>query len=386
MSIKSVAHRAHQLLASAVDPAFKRSHFYELTAAAFGYGSYAALGAESVLFNARPPTAKLGATQVAGVRERCVSLGYPALTAEVIADEVCKLLSEQCLGAIRLVDLVHLLRQRNHDDDGEADDELDAPDHENRFEDFTLPSAEELPAWILLEGLRGTAQRGSALAHYAIALLHEPDRYAAHESRISPYWHTQRQASVELVGVQIEWADAYERQESSKTDYEFHLRAAAKLGYKDALLDLAEHFGDPAVFDVRLDLSDKDPTQMAQLAKSLGRSDEAKRWLTITAESGNTEAMRDLIEGGDSGDLRACWKWIYLAKLYGTDLTADDYHAINEDGSAYDDDVGGPVYADGRDGIELEGLSPEDDRIADLAAREIYERNGDHLEADDATE
>lgn len=381
MSIKSIAHLAHQLVASTADTAFKRSHFYELTAAAFGYGSYAALGAESVLFNVRPPVAKLTPTQVMAVRERCVSLGYTAQAADAISVAISSLLSEHGFDVIRLDDLVHLLRQRNHDDAWDAEVEPLAQDHGNRLEDFELPSTEYLPGWVLLESLQGAAQRGSALAHYAIALLHEPDHYAEDESEINSYWHAQRKAGVELVGAKAEWADAFERQESSKINYEAHLRAAAKLRYKDALLDLAEHFGDPSVFDARLDLSDKDPAQMADLAQSLGRPDDAKHWLTIAAEGGDIEAMRDLIEGYGCGDLQACWRWFYLAKLHGTDLAADQYHAISEDGSEYDDDVGGPMYADGRDGINLESLSPENDRQAQLAALEVYERNRDRLEA-----
>lgn len=34
----------------------------------------------------------------------------------------------------------------------------------------------------------------------------------------------------------------------------------------------------------------------------------------------------------------------------------DEYRAINEDGSDYDDDVGGPAYVGGRGGVELEPI------------------------------
>lgn len=389
MSIKSLAHLAHQRVASAVGPVFKRSHFYELTAAAFGYGSYAALGAESVLFNRSSPVSELTASRVAAVREKCVSLGYTAQVAEVIASAICGLLNECGLSFIRLDDLVDLLRQRNHEgrwqvDEGrgdygeeELDDGPEAADRELSIEDFMLPSTKELPAWVLLESLQAAAQRGSAQAHYAIALLHEP--YSHEDDRgVSSYWYTQRKAGAELSGAKAEWADAYEQQESSKVEHEMHLRAAARLGYKEALVDLAEHFGDPAVFDMHLDLSDKDPAWMADLAKSLGRPDEEKRWLTIAAEHGDTEAMRDLIEGYDAGDLEACWKWLHLAVLHGEDLTADQYRAIHEDGRPYDDDVGGAMYADGRDGVKLERLAPDADWQSQVAALEIFNRARGH--------
>jgi hypothetical protein len=384
MSIKSLAHLAHQRVAAAVGPVFKRSHFYELTAAAFGYGSYAALGAESVLFNSSSPVPELTASRVAAVREKCISLGYTAQVSEVIASAICSLLNECGLSFIRLDDLVDLLRQRNHEDpwqvdesrrdygEEELDDVPEDADRELSIEDFMLPSTKELPAWVLLESLQAAAQRGSAQAHYAIALLHEPDSHDEDDRGVSPYWYTQRKAGAELSGAKADWADAYEQQEFSKVEHEMYLRAAAKLGYKEALVDLAQHFGDPAVFDMHVDLSDKDPAWMADLARSLGRPDQEKRWLTIAAELGDTEAMRDLIEGYDAGDLKACWKWLYLAELHGEDLTQNHHHAINDDGSPYDDDVGGPMYVGGLDGVSLERLSADEDLQSKDAALEIY--------------
>ena len=56
------------------------------------------------------------------------------------------------------------------------------------------------------------------------------------------------------------------------------------------------------------------------------------------------------------------------------DLTKDEYRAIHEAGSDYDDDIGGPMYADGADGIELPPLPPEADARALQAACEIFSR------------
>jgi len=64
----------------------------------------------------------------------------------------------------------------------------------------------------------------------------------------------------------------------------------------------------------------------------------------------NPDAMLELIEGYNSEDLKQCWTWVYLAELLGTDLTKDDYVALHEDGSLYDDDVGGSLYIGGRGG------------------------------------
>ena len=49
-------------------------------------------------------------------------------------------------------------------------------------------------------------------------------------------------------------------------------------------------------------------------------------------------------------------------------------YAINEDGSDYDDDVGGPAYVAGRDGVDLEPLAPAQDAAARLAAQKLFEQ------------
>ncbi len=101
---------------------------------------------------------------------------------------------------------------------------------------------------------------------------------------------------------------------------------------------------------------------------------DAKHWLTVAAESGDTDAMLRLIEEHDQGDLARCWTWVYLSRLIGTDLTKDAHYAINEDGSEYDDDVGGPAYVAGRDGVDLDPLSAEQDASARDAAQDLFEQ------------
>lgn len=109
------------------------------------------------------------------------------------------------------------------------------------------------------------------------------------------------------------------------------------------------------------------------IAERMGRTSDAKHWLTLAAESGDTDAMLQLIKEYDHADLQRCWTWVYLSRLVGTDLTRDAHYAINEGGSDYDDDVGGPAYVAGRDGVDLEPLSAEQDATARLAAQKLFE-------------
>lgn len=372
MSIKSVAHLAHQRITSNAERSFKRTHFYELIAAAFGYGSYAALGAEAVLFaGADPVVQEQLAARIAAVSERCRELDYSGPASLLIASELCDVLTQQRLDVIRLHELVRTLREDTHP---EAWDE-DAPEVDRRiFWDDIRPTEPEsaTTAAILIESLKAAADRNMGLAHYSLALLYGSDQYIESDEQVRPYWYEQQQAGVVLEGVQIEWADAYEQHITAKRAFELHLRAATRLGLADAAVDLAKHFRDANVFDSKHDLSDQDPRQMSDLAASLGRPVDARRWLTHAAESGDTGAMRRMIEEHDADDLETCWKWLHLAKLFGVDLTADDYHAINEDGSEYDDDIGGPMYADGVDGIELAPIAPHADALARKAAQEIF--------------
>lgn len=152
------------------------------------------------------------------------------------------------------------------------------------------------------------------------------------------------------------------------------MREAARLGQQDALLDLADRFDDPAFFEQAAPHSDADPTVIAKIAQRLGRHDDAKKWLTVAAEAGDTEAMRQLIEEYDQRDLVRCWTWVYLAKLMDVDLTKDEHYAINEDGSPYDDDAGGAAHVGGRDGVAIDPISAKQDAVARDAAQKLLGR------------
>lgn len=132
--------------------------------------------------------------------------------------------------------------------------------------------------------------------------------------------------------------------------------------------------GDPSFFERPRHDVGADPSAIAEIAERLGRVADAKHWLTVAAENGDTDAMLRLIEEHDQGDLARCWTWVYLSRLVGTDLTKDAYYAINEGDSEYDDDVGGPAYAAGRDGIDLAPISAEQDAAAKRAAQGLFEQ------------
>ena len=94
----------------------------------------------------------------------------------------------------------------------------------------------------------------------------------------------------------------------------------------------------------------------------ISTDDRPRKWVSFQPTlTGNKNVNSDLL--GDAYEY-----------LVGTDLSKDAYYAINEDGSDYDDDVGGPAYAAGRDGIDLAPISAEQDAAAKQAAQGLFEQ------------
>lgn len=374
MTIKQLAFDTQQHLQAQTSTTFKRSHVYELLAAAFGFNSYASFCAEHV-FTQGGLTSRRPAKYGESVGRRSLELDYLPETALLLAQALPDYLAEQDIGVIRIADLVaHLRYETNRVTDHELDEFDDDPEDE---EDTYGPwfDRESLATPILLEGLLAAANKGDADAHYALALIYAPsdDPYDEPSSG-SDYWYNEARNGRVLSGVEKEWADEYAGMLARSDKYEHHLRAAGALDHEAALLEMSERFGDPAFFDRQGDFcASIDAAHAADVAEHLGRRKDAWRWRTIAAQQGDTEAMRELIEGYDRLNLQQCWTWFYLAELLGTDLAKDEYRAINEDGSDYDDDVGGPAYVGGRGGVELEPIDADQDAAARQAAASLHQ-------------
>lgn len=373
MTIRQLAFDAQQHLQAKTGNTFKRSHVYELLAAAFGFNSYASFCAEHV-FTQGGLTSRGPAKHSESVGRRSLELDYRPETALQLAQALPTYLTDQDIGVIRIADLVaHLRYESNRGTDHEIGESDDDPEDE---EDIYGPwfDCESLASPILLEGLTAAAEKGDANAHYALALIYDPsdDPYDV-PSAGSNYWYNEERNGRVLTGVEKEWADEYAAMLSRSEKYEHHLRTASALDHEAALLEMAERFGDPAFFERPTNFSTNiDAPHAADVAEHLGRRKDSWRWRTIAAQQGDTEAMRELIEGYDRLNLQQCWTWFYLAELLGTDLSKDEYRAINEDGSDYDDDVGGPAYVGGRGGVELEPIDEDQDAAARRAAAKLY--------------
>ena len=377
MTIKDLAYRSQQRLSDVTAGSLKRSHVYELFAATFGYDSYAAFCSESV-FAELQPAAPLPVPDTVALKRRCGELGFAA-SAEAIATGLLDELQAARLTAVQIQAVVEALQTRPEGYWGwEIDDDTPAADgsalsplhHVIDFEADTLPAT-------LLESLESSAERSNAKAHYALALNYRSGDEDDSRPQGSEYWYQQRQAGEQLSPAATEWADQYGQQLDHARRADFHLREAARLGDRHALLDLADFHGDPTFFDASPDEPiDEDPARIAEIAARLGRDADAYHWLTIAAEAGDVESMEALIESYDKDDLPRCWTWVYFAQRLGTDLTKPDMRAYHDGGpqadQEYDDDYGGPAYVAGRDAIQLQPLGGEADRIARQRAEELY--------------
>lgn len=373
MTIKQLAFDAHLHLHANTGNTFKRSHVYELLAAAFGFNSYASLCAEH-LFTQGGLTNRSPAKHGESVERRGLELDYPPETALQLAQTLPPYLTDQGIGVIRIADLVaHLRNESNRVTDFELDEsDGDADDEDAAYGPWF--DREFLANSVLLDGLKAAAEKDDANAHYALALIYDPSDAPYDEPRLgSNYWYNEERKGRVLTGVEKEWADEYAARLSRSEKYEHHLRAAGALGHEAALLEMAERFGEIAFFERLTDFSAKiDAAHAADVAEHLGRRKDALHWRTIAAKQGDIEAMRELIEGDDQLSLQQRWTWFYLATLCGANLAQDEYRAINEDGSDYDDDVGGPAYVGGRGGVELEQIDAEQDAVARQAAATLY--------------
>jgi TPR repeat protein len=352
MSVKEVAYAAQQELEAITGRAFKRAHIYELFASACKYKSHAACNASAV-FTCAPELSDGFSPDARAIRERSLSLGYDPAVSLLASSKLTAFMAERSFSAIPLAELVGTLAS--------ADRSFEWIDREALLEDL-----------VLAECLEAAADKGNALANYALALLYAPDD--EDEDANNDYWYSQRLAGHELSGAAKDWADAYAARLIADEKYERHLRQAASLGLPDALFELADRFGDPAFFQTAPPQIDADPKWVSEVAERLGRFEDAHRWLSLAAESGNIEAMLELIEGYDQADPVRLWTWVYLAQELGTDFTRDQHEAINEDGSPYDDDAGGPCYVGGRDALELTPLDDKNDAIARRLADEMFDR------------
>lgn len=353
MTIKNIIYSAHQRLEQVANIPVKRSHVYELLAAALGFNTYASLTNQAFLIQSKKPRST-ETIDMDLLQQRSEELGYRGLFA-IALPEVMK---DHRISTLRFSDLVAQLRSDEYSDEY----------------DWESDNSSQLISPEVFQLLETAAKSGNPLAHYAIALHHANSDESDEDGISNDYWYKQMQSGRVLNGAENEFALAYLQQLTSQKKYQFHLREAGRLGSELALLDLAEKFDDHAFFESDHRDIEVDPMRVADIAMELGRTEDYLYWLKVAADAGNLSAIRELIKIHEKDDPIQCWTWIYLSRLLGEDLTKDNYYAIHENGSRYDDDVGGPMFVDGEEGVDLPLLEPEQDSLAQANAQALFNR------------
>lgn len=398
MTLKKLAHVAQQALQDRAGCPVKRSHVHELLAAAFGHRSWAAFHSEAVLAEAG-----IGSAPTGGLPEligRAVQLGYPQPAAAIIATTLQSLIAEHRLAAISWADLQATLipppKVDDRDDLGDDDDDEGWDDEPTGAEASTAgPTREQLMGSpMLVSSLEQAAGPANPQGHLLLAAL-------CRCSRPNPYLYEESLKGRVLTAIERGWVDDYLRLEPQYRRYEAHLKAAALGGVRAAALEYGKVFEAPEFIAMADRMAgDVEALEMARLAPS----DESRaRWLRVAAEQGSRTALEALAADGDawaedqvaawaephwlrsaaeraidSGDAMRAWTWQYLALERGVDLTRSTmaaYHDGGErNGQFYDSDFGGPLYADGDEGLELPELSRASHREAKAKAKAILHR------------
>jgi len=385
MTIKQYAFHAHAHLRTQGFASITRSQVHELLAAASGFSTHAAFQHQAAWCDVAWCNTGLLPDRDR-VIQRCLHFGMSSGDAEGTAQGLASFLSTSGYAPIRFEDLITALaRYENEWEDDDEGDEMDSAviaewvssNLISRMQQGLDVLLGELP--LLLEGLEAAAARGVAAAHLATAYMLEPfaelpeedDHRFGRELRWRGEWSTEPVGYAEIAAGAGGFVQVIAK-------HRYHLLAAARGGIRSAILLTAERYGDPALLE--LDPSDDmDPYEMADLADAHSRPDLAYQWLTVLAREGDVSAMRELIEERNETPFRA-WVWMHLSRMLGSDLSQNRYEAINEDGSEYDDDVGGPAYVGGTEGIRLVPLAPEENRRAREEADQLLVKIKEHDE------
>lgn len=398
MTLKELAHLAHQTLQDRAGCPVRRSHVHELIAAAFGHRSWAAFLSESVLADAG-----VGSAPTGGLPEligRAVQLGYPQAAAATLAATLQALIAGRRLSAVTWADLRDSLVPAptiDDCDDSDEDDDDEGWDDESPAATPGAPGlapAQLLASPMLVSSLEQAAGPANPQGHYLLAAL-------LRCGRPNPYLYEESLRGRVLTAVERGWVEEYLRLEPQHRQYEAHLKAGALGGVRAAALEYGKVFEAPEFIAMADRMSgDVDALEMARLAPS---EEARERWLRTAAEQGSRSALEALAADGhawaedqvapradrhwlrdaaeraiDAGDALRAWTWQYLALERGVDLTRSTmaaYHDGGErDGQFYDSDFGGPLYAVGDEALQLPELDRASHRAAEAKAREIAGR------------
>lgn len=362
MTMKDQAYRAHAALQAIGITSIRRSHVHELLAAAAGYASHAAFSHVATWCDT--PYAMAGISPEARLlMSRCLQLGLTPIESARARDALIEFQQKEGYAPVAFEALIRTI----DGDEGDPSWQLWV------WTEIIDPSRHGLSFFFehqpqLLEGLETAAARGSVSGHLAIAKLLQSEALQFGDEEERTKRHYRRKGA--WTSPFVSFADVATDMDLAEDKYRHHLFEAARRGDLRAMLDSADRYSDPAALH-QMPSDAIDPMAMADLATEHEDIEKERYWLTAAAREGNTEAMRALIVE-HSESLDRAWVWMHLSRLLERDLSADDYDLVHENGERYDDDIGGPGYVVGDDGIDLPPLPKELDASSRLEAERLF--------------
>ena len=309
MTLRELAHSAHQHLQTVAGLPVKRSHVHELLAAAFGYSSWAAFCSESLLADAGVGDALAGTSpQLIG---RAVQLGYGQAASVLLADALVAFavawqVSWQ-VSCVRWADVREALaavpvlvdENRLDDEDEDWDDEDEAP----QPAPIAGPDPQRfLSSPLLLDSLEQMAEGAEGEVHQVLATLYRC-------KRPNPYLHDESlKGRRPLTRIEQGWVDEYLLAEPRFRKYEALLKAAALGGVRPAAAEYAAVFDSLEFFELAERMAgDVDADRMAQIAATPDTgcsmaADCGRRWVRFGTADACTGRLR--LGAGAAGGAR----------------------------------------------------------------------------------
>ncbi|WP_298926060.1 hypothetical protein [uncultured Ramlibacter sp.] len=383
---------------------FKRSHVYQLVASAFGFGSWEAFRLQSVLADGVGTAPPLETSDVLG----------RALQLDLGTGQALKLAIDTLVAGIRARDLrsleaadlfawaltygkwpvngdwefaPHSDDDEQFDDDVETDESAYPGNEDSRLE--WLRSVRS--SGVLRASLADRAAAGDANSHLVLAAIlrcRKPNSYLHDEEQRGRRLNASEQA------MKAEFLDSVGR----FPVYAHHLREAAKAGIAQAAVECAyvlsddrwlreaSYHGDSDLLLAAAEFARDDAMQIDYLLR--GSETSYQNVLVELAAQGHPAGVEHLASHGDrnalismsttalqDGDPELAWSWQLVAQAYGLDLQDAAARALHSEGpqtgDPYDDDIGGPVYIEEQDVIDLPQITKDSLTRARRHAHEI---------------
>lgn len=319
MSVKTIAFE----ISNNSQPKVKRTLCYELIAAAFNFCSYASATATNHVF---------------------VSISSPPALNHNLLSQRADLLNLEKDSVIPLV----VTALNRHPLEPVTLDQLV----------YQIETGNIIENDDLYEQLERIATKGEGKAHYCLAVL-----YAGRmgDSIPSDYWYNRLTAGETLDEFEQEFADNYRAYIENKVKFNAHLEDAIAHRVPYAIL-MKMRLGDGGIPEEDHFYSDteRDEINLWALAEHAGEGDiDAIEELSRLYSLRNPVLAKALVE---------------FSTHLGVDISVDKTFAIDEYGHPYDDDIGGPMYADIVEGINIDGLNEEQELEAIALAGSWFEQ------------